>query len=296
MRIVIAGGSGFLGEALASHLATRGDVAILTRNAARVRVGTPVVWNPAADGPWRDAVASSDVVINLAGESIGEGRWTDARKESLRASRIVPTRALAEVLREHPRPGRLFISASATGYYGARGDELLDESASAGEGFLARLAEAWEAAAREAEGAARLVIPRIGVVLAPDGGALPKMLLPFRLFAGGPMGSGRQWMSWIHRDDLVGLVSWCIDTPAASGVYNATAPQPVTNLELAREIGEALRRPAWIKTPAFALRLALGEMADALLLSGQRAVPGRLIREGFRFRHGSVAEALRDLD
>ncbi|MHB0968894.1 MAG: TIGR01777 family oxidoreductase [Thermoanaerobaculia bacterium] len=296
MRIVIAGGSGFVGEVLAAHLAPRGDVAILTRNAARVRLGRPVVWNPAADGPWRDVVASADVVINLAGESIGEGRWTEARKESLRSSRIEPTRALAAVLRAHPRPDRLFISASGTGYYGARGDEVLDENAVAGDGFLARLAEAWEAAAREAEGAARLVIPRIGVVLAPDGGALPRMLLPFRLFVGGPMGSGRQWMSWIHRDDLVALVAWSIDTPAASGIYNATAPQPVTNREFAHEIGKALRRPAWITTPAFALRFALGEMADALLLSGQRVVPERLIREGFRFSRGSVAEALRDLD
>lgn len=295
MRIVIAGGSGFVGESLASHLAARGEVAVLTRNPARVRIGRAVVWNPASDGAWRDVVASADVVINLAGESIGEGRWTEARKEALRSSRIVPTRALAAVLREHPRPDRLFVSASATGYYGARGDELLDERASTGEGFLACLAKAWEAAAREADGVARLVIPRIGVVLASDGGALPKMILPFRLFAGGPIGSGRQWMSWIHRDDLVALISWSIDTPAASGVYNATAPEPVTNRELAREIGAALRRPAWVKTPAFALRLALGEMADALLLSGQRAVPDRLLREGFRFQRGRVADALRDL-
>jgi hypothetical protein len=295
MRVVIAGGSGFLGEALARHLGTRGEVSILTRSISRVRTGSPVLWDPETDGPWREIVAASDVVINLAGESIGAGRWTKSRKESLVASRLVPTRALAAVFRENPRADRLFISASATGYYGARDDEILDEVAGPGDGFLAHLAVEWEAAARAAEGAARLVIPRIGVVLAPRGGALAKMLLPFRLFAGGPMGTGRQWMSWIHLDDVVALVSWFIDTPGVAGVYNATAPEPVRNREFARALGRALGRPAVIPTPAIALRLALGEMADALLLSGQRVVPRRAMAEGFAFRASGIADALRGL-
>lgn len=295
MRVVIAGGSGFLGEALARHLGTRAEVSILTRGTSRVRVGSPVVWDPRTRGPWCEIVAASDVVINLAGENIGAGRWTRSRKESLVTSRLVPARALAAVFREHPRAGRVFISASATGYYGARGDEIIDEEAAPGDGFLAHLAVEWEAAAREAEGAARLVIPRIGVVLAPHGGALAKMILPFRLFAGGPMGTGRQWMSWIHLDDVVALVSWFIDTPHAGGVYNATAPEPVRNREFARALGRALSRPAVIPIPAIAIRLALGEMADALLLSGQRVVPRRAMAEGFAFRASGIADALRGL-
>lgn len=297
MRVVIAGGSGFIGEALVQALEPRSDVFVLSRNAARVRHGKPLVWNPGDDGGWRETVAGADVVINLAGESIADGRWTESRKRALEASRLTPTRALVQVLRDHPLPRRTFISASAIGYYGDREDEILDERSAPGSDFLAALSIGWEAAAREAESHARVVVPRISIVLAPHGGALSKMILPFRLFAGGPMGSGRQWMSWIDLDDLVAMFLWFIDNDATRGVYNATAPEPVTNREFARALGRALHRPAIVPAPRIALRLLLGEMADALLLGGQRVIPRRALADGLSFRATTVeaSRALRSL-
>ena len=284
MRITIAGGSGFLGEPLVRELLRNGhDVAVLTRNPANVRAGRAVQWDGKTQGAWSAEVGGADVIVNLAGENVGEGRWTEERKRKLVSSRLDATGAIVDALRAAPPRTRTLINASAVGYYGVRGDETLDENGARGTGFLAELVEKWEAAARGAEPLARVVILRFGVVLAEDGGALAKMLLPFKLGAGGRLGSGEQWMSWIDRDDVVRMIVWAIGNSSARGVYNATSPQPVRNRELTRALGRALHRPAFMPAPAFALRLAFGQMADEMLLGGQRVVPGRAEREGFTF-------------
>jgi uncharacterized protein (TIGR01777 family) len=284
MRIVIAGGSGFIGEPLVRRLVARADdVAVLSRNPAKVQAGRGIAWDGRTQGAWAEEVASADAIVNLAGENVGEGRWTDQRKRKLVASRLEATGAIVLALRNAPPRERALVNASAVGYYGVRGDEELDETGARGGGFLAELVEKWEAAAREAEPLSRVVILRFGVVLAPDGGALKKMMLPFKLGVGGPIGSGRQWMSWIDRDDALRFVEWAIDNQSAHGVYNATAPQPVRNRDFTRALGRALHRPAFMPAPAFALRIAFGEMADEMLLGGQRVVPRRAEREGFGF-------------
>jgi uncharacterized protein len=286
MRIVIAGGSGFLGERLVRRLlARRDEVAVLSRNPAKVQAGRGVQWDGKTQGAWSQEVGSADAVINLAGENVGEGRWTEERKRQLVASRLDATAAIVEALRAAPPRDqqRVVVNASAVGYYGLRGDEVLDETGTRGPGFLAELVEQWEAAARAAEPMARLVLLRFGVALAADGGALKKMLLPFKLGAGGPVGSGRQWMSWIDRDDAVRIVEWALDNPNVRGTYNATAPEPVRNRDFTRALGRALHRPAFMPAPAVALKLAFGQMAAEVLLGGQRAVPRRAEREGFVF-------------
>lgn len=285
MRIVIAGGSGFVGEPLVERLVARGDdVAVLSRNPAKVRAGRGVQWDGKTEGAWANEVAEADAVINLAGENVGEGRWTDARKQQLVGSRLDATSAVVEALRGAPPKNRTLINASAVGYYGfSRGDETFDEHGTRGEGFLAELVEKWERAAREAESFTRLVILRFGVVLAPEGGALKKMLLPFKLGGGGPVGNGQQWMAWIDLEDAVRFVMWALDNPGVKGVYNVTAPEPVRNRDFARALGRALHRPAILPAPAFGLRAAFGQMAEEVLLGGQRAVPRRAEREGFVF-------------
>ena len=293
MKIVIAGGSGFLGGPIVERLLARGDeVAVLSRNPAHVGAGRALQWDGRSQGAWSEEAASADVVINLAGENIGEGRWSEEGKKRMVSSRLDATAAIVEALQRDPSRPRTLVSASAVGFYGNRGDELLDESSSRGTGFLAELVERWEAAARQAESLARLVIIRFGVVLAADGGALKKMMLPFKLGAGGPVGNGKQWMSWLGRADAVRIVEWAIDQTSARGIYNATSPQPVTNREFARALGRALHRPAVMPAPAFALRLVFGEMAEEILLAGQRVVPVRAPAEGFVFERPSIDAAL----
>jgi uncharacterized protein (TIGR01777 family) len=294
MKIVVTGGTGFIGEALVRRLLARGDdVAVLTRDPARVRAGRGLEWDGRTQGAWSAEAARADAVINLAGENISEGRWTAARKQRLVDSRLNATHAVVEALQREPSRPRTLVNASAVGDYGDRGEEVLDESSRRGEGFLAQLVEQWESAARAAEPLARLVIVRFGVVLAPGGGALKKMSLPFRFGAGGRIGSGRQWMSWIAREDVLRMMEWAIDTHAAHGVYNATSPEPVRNRDLARALGLALHRPSFMPAPAFALRLALGQMADEALLASQRAVPAHAAAEGFTFSLPSIDAALR---
>jgi uncharacterized protein (TIGR01777 family) len=293
MRIVIAGGSGFLGEPLVRKLLARGDdVAVLSRNPAKVQAGRGVAWDGKTQGPWSQEVANADVIVNLAGENVGEGRWTDERKRRLVASRLDATGAIVHALRDAPARNRTLVNASAVGYYGVRGDETLDENGARGDGFLAELVEKWEAAAREAEGLARLVILRFGVALAADGGALKKMMLPFKLGVGGPVGSGEQWMSWIDRDDAIRAVEWAIDDAKVRGIYNATSPEPVRNRDFTRALGRALHRPAFMPAPAFVLRIAFGQMAEEMLLGGQRVVPRRAEREGFRFENPTLDASL----
>jgi uncharacterized protein (TIGR01777 family) len=293
MKIVVAGGSGFLGEPLVKQLLGRGDeVAVLTRNPASVRAGRPLQWDGRSQGAWSDEAAAADVIVNLAGENIGGGRWTAERKKRLVASRLDATHAIVEALRREPSRRRTLVNASAVGYYGNRGEEVLDESSTRGAGFLAELVEQWETAARAAEDLARLVVMRFGVVLDRSGGALKKMLPPFRFGIGGPIGSGAQWMSWIDREDAVRAVVWAIDQELARGVYNATSPHPVTNRDFTRSLGRALHRPAFMPVPAFALRLLFGAMAEEVLLGGQRVMPRRAEAEGFTFVRPRLDEAL----
>jgi len=293
MRVVVAGGSGFIGEHLVRRFLARGDdVAVLSRNPSRVKAGRGVQWDAEHQGAWAGDVAAADVIINLTGENIGEGRWTEARKGRLIESRVNSTRALVDAFRSAPSRQRTFINASAVGYYGNRGDEEIDETSSRGSGFLADLVARWEEEARAAQNLARAVILRFGVVFDGGGGALPKMILPFRFGVGGPVGNGRQWMSWIDRDDLLRLIEWTIDHESASGVYNATAPRPVRNRDFAKAAGRVLRRPSFLPVPAFALRLALGQMADEVLLGSLRVMPARAVREGFTFSHPDVETSL----
>jgi len=295
VKIVIAGGTGFIGEPLVRRLAARGDdVTVLTRNPAKVEIGRGVQWDARTQGAWSVEAASADVVINLAGENIA-GRWTEEKKKRAVDSRLNATHAIVEALQREPSRTRTLINASAVGIYGNRGDETLDEHSSRGSGFLADLVGRWEAAAREAEPLARLVIVRFGVVLAPDGGALKQMLLPFKLGVGGPLGNGRQWMPWIDREDVLRILEWAISNEHARGVYNATAPDPVRNRELARQLGRALHRPAFLPAPAFALRLLFGQMADEALLASQRALPVRLASDGFAFERKTLGESFANM-
>ncbi len=298
MKIVIAGGSGFLGRPLAAALARDGDeIVVLTRGGGAARGHAQlrsIAWTPNGEtGPWAAAIDGAAAVVNLAGEPIAGRRWSEAQKQRILESRVQATRSLVAAVHAAATPPPIFVSGSAVGYYGPLGDEVAIEERPPGSDFLARVCVQWEAAATGAASArTRLVCIRTGLVLEKDGGALPQMLPPFKFGAGGPVGSGRQYWPWIHRDDWIALVRWAIQTPAATAAVNATAPNPVTNADFARALGRAMRRPAFMPAPAFALRLMLGEMADALLLSGQRAVPAKAERLGFTFRYPQLDQAL----
>ncbi len=294
MRVVIAGGTGFLGRALSQSLAADGhEVSLLTRGAGD-RTFKTVPWTPNGEsGPWASAIDGADAVVNLAGESIAAKRWTAAQKQRIRDSRVQATRSLAAAIQGCPNPPSVFVSGSAVGYYGPLADDVATEDTPPGSDFLARVCVTWEDEARRAATPrTRVTCIRTGLVLARDGGALPPMLPPFRFGAGGPVGSGRQYWPWIHRQDWVDLVRWAMRTPDAGAAINVTAPNPVTNAEFARALGRAMHRPAFLPAPAFALRLLLGEMADALVLSGQRAVPRRAERGGFTFTYRTLDDAL----
>lgn len=299
MRIVVAGGSGFLGRSLVERLLADGhEVAVLSRDRSKVKAGRGVDWDGRSPGPWTSEIEAADAVVNLAGESIGDGRWSDERRQRLIASRLDATRAIVEALQQAPPRRRVLVNASAVGLYGSdRGNEVLSETSARGTGFLADLVERWESEARKAEAVARVVLLRFGVILAEEGGALRKMLLPFRMGVGGPVAGGRQWMSWIDRDDATRMIAWAMENENARGPYNATAPHPVTNRQFSHELGRALHRLALLPTPAFALRLMFGEMADELLIGGQRVVPVRAEAEGFTFQAGRLEASLsRQLD
>jgi uncharacterized protein (TIGR01777 family) len=302
VKIVLAGGSGYLGSALASSFAADGhDVVILTRQpkppAGSVRF---VVWRPdrtsALGQPsqeWAHELDGADAVVNLAGAGLADRRWTAARKGVLRGSRLVGTRQLISAIRAAARRPPVFVQGSAVGYYGTAGDEILDESSPAGSDFLAHLCVDWEREGQAAEAfGCRVVIVRTGIVLSKHGGALRKLLPAFRLFAGGPIASGRQYMSWIHLDDWVAMVRWAIDTPSVSGPINATAPAPVPNMEFSTTLGRVLNRPAALQMPGRVLRILIGEMADLALIKGQRVVPARARALGFTFRYPAVDAAL----
>jgi uncharacterized protein (TIGR01777 family) len=296
MKIVVAGGTGFLGRPLTAQLVSGGhEVVVLTRSRGDAGPGARgVVWTPdGSDGAWAGEIDGADAVINLAGESIAGHRWSADHKQRILDSRVRATRSLVAAIARALQPPAVFASGSAVGYYGPRGDELVTEDTPPGTDFLARVCVQWEAEAVRAIGPrTRVVCIRTGLVLERDGGALPQMLPPFRFGAGGPVGSGRQYWPWIHRADWIGIVRWAIETSTVSGPVNATAPEPVTNAEFARALGRALHRPAFMPAPAFALRLMLGEMADALLLSGQRVVPAKAQLLGFTFKYAHLEDAL----
>ena len=297
MRVFIVGGTGFVGVNLANRLRARGDEVTVLGHAPGLPRGLDpavavVVGDATAGGVWQERIAGHETVVNLAGASIFT-RWTDEAKKLIRQSRILTTRNVVDAL---PSTGGVtLLSTSAVGYYGFHGDEELGEDAGPGEDFLARLCADWEAEAlRARERGARVAIARFGIALGPGGGVLGQMAPIFRACVGGRLGSGRQWFSWVHVEDLFGALVHLAGRRESSGPYNFTAPEPVTNRRLTRELGRVLHRPAFLPAPGFAVRLALGEFGD-VLLKGQRVLPRRLLAEGFRFAHPGFAAALEDL-
>ena len=291
MRVVVTGASGTIGGALAQALHDRGDTVIgISRSPAGQAAAGGIDWRS-----WDDlaaAIAGSDAVVHLAGAGVADKRWSGARKREMRESRIDTARRIVAAIQAAGDKPAVFVSGSAVGIYGSRGDELLTEESASGDDFLAQLCVDWEAAAQGA--GVRTVILRTGVVLAREGGALAKLLLPFKLGAGGPIGRGRQQMAWIHGDDIVGLILHAIDTPGLEGALNGVAPEPVTNAVFSKALGAALRRPALMPTPPLALRLLLGERAGVLTAS-QRVSADRALQAGYTFRHPEIGGALRDL-
>jgi uncharacterized protein (TIGR01777 family) len=299
--VAITGATGLIGTALAQSCARDGmRVSALVRDTARAAERLPTAtlhaWDATGGPPPDAAFEGVDVVVNLIGESISSGRWNEARKKRLRDSRVVATRALVDVLRGLSTRPRLLISASGVGFYGDRGDEILTEASALGTGFIAELGRDWEAeAAKATEIGMRVVLLRSGLVLSKSGGILRKILMPFRLGLGGKIGRGTQWMPWIHLEDEIGLIRHVMEHEAVQGPLNLVAPEPVTNGEFVRALGETLGRPTVLSAPAFALRLAFGAMTDELLLASQRAMPVRTMETGYAFRHPLLREALGEL-
>lgn len=307
MKIVIAGGTGFLGAPLAEMYAEDGNaVYVLTRSLAdgeaRHDPGTGVPgitrlgWKAdGSAGPWASAIEEADAVINLAGESLAGARWNARVKARLRDSRVLATRSLAAAIAAAEVPPSVFISNSAVGYYGHTENQPLSERDPPGSDFLARLCVDWEdEAMKAARSGTRVVALRTGVVLERSGGALREMMKPFRFFVGGPLGSGHQYLSWIHRLDWIEIARWIVATPSVDGPVNATAPHPVTNREFARALGRAMRRPSLLPVPGFALKLVVGEFAESLL-TGQRVIPARAEKEGYHFRYPDLQRAFRGI-
>jgi uncharacterized protein (TIGR01777 family) len=297
MHVFVTGATGLIGRTLAAELLRRGHVVTALsrspRAAARLPAGVrPVTGDPTARGAWQEVLASCDACVHLAGEPLAEGRWTAEKKRRIRESRVRSSELVAAVVRE--RGPAVLVSGSAVGFYGSRGDEVLDEASPPGEGFLAETCRAWEEAAAPAASRARLVWLRTGIVLSREGGALPRLALPFRMFAGGPLGKGDFYMPWVHVADLVALVLFALDDARVSGPLCGVAPEPARNRDLARALGRALHRPSGVPAPEIAIRLALGETADAVLAS-QRVVPRKALSLGFGFRFPTLDLALRDL-
>ena len=302
MKVAITGATGFVGRALVQRLSAKGDSLVLfSRDRARAARCFPaeafprveiVGYTPTEAGEWQRAIAGCEGVVNLAGAPIAEGRWTEARKQEILESRQLGTRRMVEAIAAaSPRPSVL-VNSSAIGFYGSSETATFTETSAAGQGFLSDVCRAWEAEAQAvAASNTRLVILRTGIVLG-DGGALGKMLPVFRAFAGGPLGTGQQWFSWIHLDDVVGLIERSLTDPTLSGTYNATAPKPVRMAELCNTLGSLLNRPSWLPVPAFALDLLLGEAAQ-VVLEGQCVLPDRTQQAGFEYCYGDVQSALR---
>jgi uncharacterized protein (TIGR01777 family) len=296
MKLVITGATGFIGSALCSRLLQRGhNLTLLTRHAPP-EASTPAKtwhhWTPGMPGEWETLLDGADGVINLVGEPIAAKRWTESQKSKIHLSRIDATRSIVEAVAKTKRKPAFLLNGSAVGYYGPHGDEIVTEETPAGSDFLSSVCRAWEEEAQKAQPMGiRVVRLRTGIVLGPHGGALAKMVPPFKFFVGGPLGSGAQWMSWIHLEDEIGLILHLIETPEATGAVNATAPNPATMKLFCQTLGKVMGRPSWAPVPGFALRLMLGEMAD-MLLTGQRAVPAAAQKLGYQFRYGNLHDAL----
>jgi uncharacterized protein len=302
MRILISGSTGFLGTALVDALKRRGDTLVRPARPGTSRknaAGTPaltVEWDPVGGRFDAAGAEGADALVHLAGASIADGRWNAERKQLLRTSRIDATRQLMGALAKLQRPPRVVVAASAIGYYGNRGDESLTEASTPGNDFLAGLCREWEAeTARASEFGARVVSVRFGIILAAHGGALPRMALPFKFGAGGRLGNGRQWMSWVTLPEVLNIIQFSLANPGLSGPVNVVSPNPVRNQDFTHILANALHRPALFPAPAFALRLALGEMADALLLSSQKVMPSMLVENGYKFLQPDLAGALAEI-
>jgi hypothetical protein len=298
-RIVVAGGTGFIGRALVRELAGEGhQVVALTRDTAASRGLFPqgvrtVVWDGRTVSEWGGHVDGALAVVNLTGDNLAKGRWTRAKKERIRASRTGPGAALTEAIRNAPARPRVLVQGSAIGYYGSPGETEIDEDSPAGPGFLAGVVRAWEESTREVESlGVRRVVIRSGLVLGRGGGVWPSLARPFRFFFGGPIGTGRQWFSWISLEDEVRAIRFLIGQDGLAGAFDLTAPQPVRQRELCRTIGKVLRRPCWIPVPAVLLKALFGVKAEETLLVSQRVLPRRLLAAGFRFRHPEAASAV----
>jgi len=298
MKILVTGSTGLVGTALTQALQHAGHTVcrLVRPNTSTQSIGNSqafdVNWNPAT-GELGGAAVGADAVVNLAGASIADGRWTPQRKQFLRSSRVDTTRAFVQALAKMPARPRVLVSASATGYYGNRGDETLTEASRPGNDFLSEIAKEWESEALKAEALGiRVVRARFGVILSKQGGALPQMMRPFQFGVGGKIGSGKQWLSWISLDDTVAILRSALENANITGPLNVVSPQPVTNAQFTKILATTLHRPAIFPAPAFALRLLLGEMADALLLSSQRVLPAQLQKLSFQFAHPDLAAAL----
>lgn len=301
MRVIITGGTGMIGQALAASLAGDGfEVVALSRSPEKYRGGLPQgvrleKWDGKSADGWGRLASGADAIVNLAGENLSSGRWTASRKRRIIASRANAGHAVVQAVQDASPKPKVVIQASGTNYYGIRGDEEVTENTPPGDDFLSRVCIQWEAASGPVEAmGVRRVVTRSGVVLSPTGGALKLMTLPFRLFVGGPLGGGRQWLPWVHLDDEVAAIRYFIDHPETYGAYNLVAPQQITNADFARAAGKALGRPSFFPTPAFPIRLALGEMS-MVVLEGSRVVAARLRSTGFQFRWPEIEPALHDL-
>ncbi len=301
MKVAITGATGFVGSRLVERLHKQGHrILVLTRNTSSAQKVFPagafpnveiVAYTPTISGSWQDALAGCDGVVNLAGEPIAEERWTPEQKQKILNSRQLGTQKIVEAIaKANPKPSVL-VNASAIGYYGTSETAIFDETSSSGRDFLAQVCQAWEAEAQKVKDAGvRLVILRLGIVLG-NGGALGKMITPFKLFAGGPLGSGRQWFSWIHLDDLVNLILQALTNPDMAGVYNATAPNPVRMAGLSQTLGQVMQRPSWLPVPGFALEALLGDGA-MVVLEGQQVMPKRTLEAGFEYEYPNLQPAL----
>jgi uncharacterized protein len=299
MKIAITGATGFIGSLLADRLWNqRHHLLLLSRNPPRETDVTKqewIAWNPGGAGDWEQSLDGVDGIFNLAGEPIAAKRWTDAQKEKIRSSRVGSTKSLVDAIGKAKRKPKFFISASAVGYYGPRGDETITEETAPGNDYLSRVCVAWEEEARKAESyGVRVALVRTGIVLDKGKGALAKLVPPFKFFAGGPLGSGNQWMPWIHIEDQIGLLLFLIQNDNARSAFNATAPNPVTMAEFCKTLGDVLNRPSWATVPGGVLTLLLGEMAE-MLLTGHRVVPQQASKLGYEFKYPQLLSALQSL-
>jgi len=301
MRVVITGATGFIGRALCKALHKDYEVIALSRDASRAAksvggLAKVIEWDGRTTGSWYKQANGAFAIINLAGENVASGRWNESKKAGILHSRLDSSRAVLEVIKQVDKKPAVVILASAIGYYGSRQNEILDETSTPGKGFLANLCRRIESYAEEIESVGvRCVVIRTGVVLGRDEGAFTKLVKPFRFYLGGHLGSGRQWFSWIHLEDEIAAIKFLMENENLKGVFNLTAPEPVTMKKFCKILGKVLHRPALLNVPGFAARLAFGEMADEMLLSGQKVLPKRLLNTGFDFQYTNVEQALNDI-